>query len=68
MLHDSLVVEALTVLDPRVIESLLCCVSLVNILNNEALEEILSFLRMLLERFVIEMEVSFDYVSNDFEF
>ena len=68
MLHDGLVVEALTVLDPGVIECLLCRVSLVNILNNEALEEILSFLRMLLERFVIEMEVSFDYVSNDFEF
>ena len=50
------------------IECLLCRVSLVNILNNEALEEILGFLRMLLERFVIEMEVSFDYVSNDFEF
>ena len=49
------------------IESLICCEALIHVLYDEALEEFLCFWRVLLERLVVEMEITFDDVADDFE-
>ena len=54
------------VLNPRVVEGLLSRESLVDVLLDQALQELLCLRGVLRERLVIEMKVSFDYVANNF--
>ena len=55
------------VLDPGVAEGLFCCETLVHILHNEALQELLGIWRVLRERLVIEMKVTLDDVADDLQ-
>ena len=55
------------ILDPGVIESLLCRVSRRDVFLDEALKELFGLRRMSWERLMIEMEVTFDNIANDFE-
>ena len=63
-----LALECFLVLNPWVGESLVGGESLVNILDDEALQELLRLWCVLLERLVVEMEVTFDDVADNFEF
>ena len=67
-LLDGCLAEGLAILDPGVVVSLLGRESLVHILDYHALQEVLCFLRMLLEWLVIEVEVALDDVAYDLQF
>ena len=56
------------VLDPWMSICLFCGKALVDVLHDETLQEVFSFWRMLLERLVVEVEISLDHVANDFKF
>jgi hypothetical protein len=51
--------------NPGMVESLLSGEALVNVLHDQTLQEFLRSFRMLVERFVVEMEVTLNDVSND---
>jgi len=67
-LVHGLALELLLVLDPGMSECLVGGEALVHILDDKALEELLRFWCVLLERLVIEMEVALDDVTDNLEF
>lgn len=54
-------------MDPGVIERLICGIPRLNIFLNQTHEELLRLWRVSLERLVIEMEVTFNDITNDFK-
>jgi len=50
------------------IERLICGKALIHIFYDKALEEFFCFRRVFLERFMVEMEITFDDIADDFKF
>lgn len=50
------------------LKRLYCTKSLTNVFLNQVLEEFFRLLGMSLERFVVEVKVTFDHIADDFEF
>jgi len=49
------------------VEGLRCCVALMDVFHDQALQKVFRFLRMQCERRVFEMKLSFDNVSDDLQ-